>query len=127
MLDPGAAREEPEDLAAVWSAARTAGADPAVVNDVTVAVLARARLWRRRGVPIARRRLVADAVREVVALSPAPPFDRLALAERESVALARCAGLGVSEIATLLKIDASVVRARMRDGLRRIVCRTASR
>jgi hypothetical protein len=126
MLDRGAAREEPEDLAAVWSAARAAGADPAVVDDVTVAVLARARLWRRRGAPVARGRLVADAVRAVSARSPAPPFDRLALAERESVALARCAGLGVAEIATLLNVDASVVRARMRDGLRTLACLPSS-
>jgi hypothetical protein len=115
-----AAAEEREDLAAVWSAARAAAADPAVADDVTVAALVRARLWRRRGTPIARGRLVAGAVREAVALAPAAPLERLPQPEREAVALARFAGLRVGEIATVLGVDAPVVRARLQDGLRAI-------
>jgi hypothetical protein len=121
MLGSGtAATEEQDDLAAVWSAARAAAADSDVADDVTVAVLVRARLWRRRGTPIPRGRLVAEAVREAVALSPAVPLNDLAEPEREAVALARFAGLRVDEIAAALDVDGPIVRARLRDGLRTI-------
>jgi sigma-70-like protein len=116
---------ELDDLAAVWSAARAASADRGVADDVTVAVLVRARLWRRRGTPIPRGRLVTDAVREAIALAPAVPLGELPEREREAVALARFAGLRVDEIAEALGVDAAVVRGRLRDGLRAIADRRA--
>jgi Sigma-70, region 4 len=120
MLGSRAGGEERRDLAAIWSAARAAAADASVADDVTVAVLVRARLWRRRGTPVTRRRLVADAVRETVALAPCEPLNELPDAEREAVALARFASLTVDEIATELGVEAPVVNARLREGLRAI-------
>lgn len=114
-----------DDLAAVWPAARAACSDAGAADDVTVAVLVRARLWRRRGRPIPRGRLVAAAVRDAVALAPAAPLGELGPAEREAVALARFAGLRVDEIAVVLDTDPAAVKARLRDGLRAIAARAA--
>jgi hypothetical protein len=115
-----ASTEDLGDLAAVWPAARAACSDPDTADDVTVAILVRARLWRRRGKPIPRAGLVTAAVRDAVALAPATPLGELRVAEREAVALARFAGLSVDEIAAALDTDAHDVRARLRDGLRAI-------
>jgi hypothetical protein len=122
-----ASQEELDDLAAVWSVARAACADPGAADDVTVAVLVRARLWRRRGRPIQRGRLVTAAVCEAVALSPAAPLAELRRREREAVALARYAGLSVEEIAAVLDIEPRDVRVRLRDGLRAIAVRREAR
>jgi hypothetical protein len=121
MLPGGtASAEELDDLAAVWSVARAACADPGVADDVTAAVLARARVGRRRGRPIPRGRLVTAAVREAVALSPVAALEQLQQCEREAVGLARFAGLSVDEIAAALDVEPRDVRTRLRDGLRAI-------
>jgi hypothetical protein len=114
---------ELEDLAALYSAVYPAAAGPAAADDVSVGALARARLARRSGAPIGRRRLVADAVRRAVAVAPCAPLRELPGEQREAIALARMAGLDVEEIAAAVGAAPAVVRARLRDGLRAIALR----
>jgi Sigma-70, region 4 len=67
--------------------------------------------------PIARQRLVADAVRATVALAPREPLSGLPRAEREAVALARFAGLTTEDIAAAVGVETAIVKSRLRDGL----------
>jgi RNA polymerase sigma-70 factor (ECF subfamily) len=117
--------EEDDDLAAVWTAARASAADPAVADDVSIAVLVRARRWRQRGMSIARQQLVADAVRVTIALAPCEPLSGLPQAEREAIALARFAGLTTEDIATAVGVETAIVKTRLRDGLEAIAGKCA--
>jgi DNA-directed RNA polymerase specialized sigma24 family protein len=109
------------ELAAVWSAARAASADLAAAEDVTVAVMSR----RPRDPPANRRTLVVEAVRRAVAIAPCAPLASLAADERESLALARLAGLDVDEIADIVGSDAAIIRRRLTNGLRALAEQSA--
>jgi predicted DNA-binding protein (UPF0251 family) len=117
--------EERADLAAVWSAVSAACADAGVAEDVTAGALVRARLGRRRGAPLSRRRLLADAVRQAVELAPCAPLSELSAAEREAIALARYARLDINEIAATVGVETSVINGRLRAGLRAVASRGA--
>jgi DNA-directed RNA polymerase specialized sigma24 family protein len=64
--------------------------------------------------------LMARAVRQALAVSPAEPLSQLPPSEREAIGLARIARLSVGEIAELVGCDAVDVKRRMRSGMARL-------
>ena len=104
----------------VYGAALAAAADEQVAAAATAEALSGDRVREPASEDERRRRLRISAVRLALAMSPAEPFAALAPDEREPIALARLLRLSVSEIAAATECDASVVKARMLNGLRRI-------
>ena len=95
-------------MATVYGAALAATSNEAAAADVTVRVAAQVDGLERPA---------AAAVRLAMEGEPHPAFAVLPPAEREALALARVAGLGVTEIAEVCGVPAAEVKARLSSAL----------
>jgi hypothetical protein len=119
-VDSGLARTIQSHTGPVYSAAAAACRDHSMAEAVAERVLTAAARACAGDVGFDRQRLVEQAVVLGVRVDPAPPFDGLALDEREAVALARLAGCTVGEIALVLESSAEDVKAAMLRALERL-------
>ncbi len=108
-------REHLAHADAVYGAAVVGCRSDAAAADVTVLVCAAA---ARATDPPRRGRLVQRAVLAAMRSAPADGFDRMALEDREAVALVRLAGCSEDEAAAALGVDVAAVRRRLLRGLR---------